>query len=190
MVVTTEHVGSQLSGCDDSLALGYAPQHRVKVCLLHDLQIFVRGIVLDPSDACRGIEEGYTPLLQEGHDAVLVEPFLLRQHEVVQILEEAESENAPHVVDVVGIIERHAPPFLRRRERAQHQQLSMLWQKRLEGMALYRLQHPVFGIIFTHDDAKIRKINETMQLFFKKYLAECENLRNFAARKWNFNSNK
>ena len=23
-------------------------------------------------------------------------------------------------------------------------------------------------------------------LFFKKYLAECENLRNFAARKWNF----
>jgi hypothetical protein len=46
-----------------------------------------------------------------GNDVIKVEPLCLCIHEVVLVSIEDLSFNSPMVVDEVGVIEIHAPPF-------------------------------------------------------------------------------
>ena len=58
---------------------------------------------------------------------------------MVLVAKEQLSLNSPVVVDEVGVIEVHAPPFALWRKTAQEQHLGVLWQERTERMVLYTI---------------------------------------------------
>ena len=67
----------------------------------------------------------------------LVEAFLTDDAEVVFIVEMDKADDAPEVVDPVGVIEWHAPAVGLGRETAQKQYPGVAGQERLERMRLY-----------------------------------------------------
>jgi hypothetical protein len=60
---------------------------------------------------------------------------------MILIPKEANTEDSPHIVDVVRVVETHAPSLLMRRKSAQHQQLGICRHERLEGMTLNQFTH-------------------------------------------------
>jgi len=70
------------------------------------------------------------------YQAFEAERLVVEVDKVVLVIEEAQADNAPHVVRKVGIEEVHRPPFTRGRKTAQHQHSAMLRQEGWPGMGL------------------------------------------------------
>ena len=77
----------------------------------YKIALLVGGIVLQATYRCRGVEEGKTLLLAECHDIINLKTLGIEVHEMVLVAKEHLPFYAPVVVDEVGIIEVHAPPF-------------------------------------------------------------------------------
>ena len=127
----------QLTSHNDGMALRQPAKHGMQVSFFDHFEVFVAGRVLCSDDAGASIEEGNALLFQKGDDGIKVVGFLLLSHEVLLVAEEAKSNQAPHVVGEVRVVELHAPAFLGRWKRTQHQYPCIGWQKRFKGMNLH-----------------------------------------------------
>ena len=104
---------------------------------LHHLQEFVRSIVLQSFDGGGCVEEGDAPVLAVGNDGIEAETLGFCIHKVILVAKEDFSLNAPVVVDEVGIIEVHAPPFPLRGETAEEKHFGILRQEGNERMVFH-----------------------------------------------------
>ena len=86
-------------------------QQGTDVRRFHHLQKLVGGIVLQATDGCRGIEEGQALLFAERYYLVNLKTLGVEVHEMVLVVKEHLPLYAPVVVDEVGVVEVHAPPF-------------------------------------------------------------------------------
>ena len=86
-------------------------QQRMDVGRLHNLKELVGGIVLQATDGGRGVKEGKALLLTECHDVLQFKPLGLLVNEVVAVTKEHSALDTPVVIDEIGVIEVHAPPF-------------------------------------------------------------------------------
>ena len=132
-----ERVGGFLSRRYDVGKAGQAAHHRLKVSRLHYHEVLVRRRVLQSADGCGGVVHADALTGKKAFDVVKEECLVLLADEAHLVLEEADAEDAPHVVGEVGIIEVHRPAFLSRREAAEHQQTASFWKERRERMALH-----------------------------------------------------
>ena len=82
------------------------------------------------------VVEGQASLGAEFLYRGLVEAFFFDYAEVVFIVEMYQADDAPEVVDPVGVIKWHAPAMGLRREAAQKEYLGVLGQEGLKGMRL------------------------------------------------------
>ena len=83
-----------------------------------------------------GVVEGQAVLGAEVFYGGLVEAFLVDDAEVVFIIKVDEADDAPEVVDPVGVIEWHAPAVGLGRETAQEEDPGVLGQEGLKGVML------------------------------------------------------
>ena len=84
-----------------------------------------------------GVVESQSVLCAEVFYGLLIEAFFFDDAEVVFIIEMYQADDAPEVVDPVGVIERHAPAVGLGRETAQKQHPGVLRQKWLKRVLLY-----------------------------------------------------
>ena len=126
-----------LSCGDDGPALGNPAQESLDIGGFRYLQKSVGGVAPQSSHRNCRVEEGDALPLQKGTENVQTEYLLLRIVEIVLVVEECQSEDAPHIILDIGVEEVHGPPFEGWREAAQHEHLRAGWQKRLQGMAFY-----------------------------------------------------
>ena len=106
------NLGGQLTCRDNGLAFRQLPEHGVKVGLFDDFQVLVRSCACGTADAGGSIEEGDALCFEEGDELVETEGFVGCIDEMLLVIIEDDAENAPHVVDEVGVIELHRPPLL------------------------------------------------------------------------------
>ena len=99
-----------------------------------DLQERVGGIVLQAAHLACGVVERQALAGAERSNRSLIKPLLAREAEMVLVAEMDEPHNPPEIVDPVGVVERHAPAVLLRRETAQKQDAGVLRQERREWM--------------------------------------------------------
>lgn len=100
---------------------------------------------------------------------------MLRIHQPLAVIVKHLAEYLPHHVGAVGVEEFHAPPFPRWREAAQHQQLGIGWQKRLQRVPLHGY------IIVRHSDCKnTKKIFQCKKHIFLRIIIQ--NIKGFSAR--------
>ena len=107
------------------------------VCRFHDFEEIVRGVGLQTPHAPGGVEEGETLRAAEGDDALAVERLrgVRAALEVVSVIVEEQTHDAPEVVDPVGVEEVHAPPCAGRRETAEEEGTAVGRQEGFERMA-------------------------------------------------------
>ena len=86
--------------------------------MFYDFQESIRGVVLQSFDGCGCIEEGNAFLVEESHDFILFEAFMLCINEMVAVAKPDLALDAPVVVDEIGVEKVHAPALLRRWEAA------------------------------------------------------------------------
>ena len=110
---------------------------RLYIGRFHHFKKLVGGIVLQPSDGSRSIEESDTLLLTEGNNLLQLKALGLLIHKVVAIAKEHFALDAPVVVDEVGIIEVHAPSLTLWRKAAQKQHFGTHGQKGTQRMILH-----------------------------------------------------
>ena len=108
----------------------------------HHFQELIRRIVFQATDGCSCIEEGNSPFRTESNDVFNVKSFVCLVHEVVPISKEHIALNPPVIVDEVGVIEIHTPPFALRWETAQKQDLCILGQEGFQRMVLHTSPTP------------------------------------------------
>src|SRR5574344_1044709 len=89
------------------------------VSLLHHFKILIAGIILQPSHGCCRIKETDAILLAMADNIIQSECLALLIHKMLFVTIEHLPLYAPMVVDEVGIIEVHTPPFTLGRKAAQ-----------------------------------------------------------------------
>ena len=134
----SERVGGFLSRRYDVGKKGKTAYHRLKVSRLHDHEVLVRRRILQSAYGSGGVVHADALTGKKAFDVVKVECLVLLADEAHLVLEEADAEDAPHVIGEVRIIEVHCLAFLPRREAAEHQQTASFGKERREGMALHR----------------------------------------------------
>jgi hypothetical protein len=130
------HRRSQLTCGDNRFALGQPGQQLRQVGFLDYFEVLVRGRILGSDNTGCGIKQGYSLLIQERYEGILIVGFLLLPYKVHLVAKEAQAKDAPHVVGEIWVVKVNAPPLWRRWESTKHQQLGVSRQKGLEGMAL------------------------------------------------------
>ena len=108
-----------------------------------NLQKLVCGIALQTTYSRGSVVECHAFLSQESFQTHLVETLSVRCQEVVFVLKENPTEDAPHVVLQIGIEEIHGPSCLRRRKTAQHQHAASVGQERFKRMIFNSYLHHV-----------------------------------------------
>ena len=101
------------------------------------LEVGIGGVVFEAADLGGGVVECQAVLGTELAYGGLVEAFLAYDAEVVLVVEMDKADDAPEVIDPVGVIEWHAPAVGLGRETAQKQYSGVAGQERLERMRLY-----------------------------------------------------
>ena len=130
---------SQLSGRHHTAALRQRTEHRVKVGLLHHLQVLVGRRSRGAAYTQAGVEDGNALFAHHRLDGVKTVSLMRLVDEVQLVAKEDQPHDAPHVVGVVGVIPLHAPTLRCRRKGAEHQQLGIRRQEWRKGMRLHRL---------------------------------------------------
>ena len=95
-------------------------QHGGQVEGLDDAQMGIGGIVLLADGAAHTGADGDAACDEEGADTPGIKALFPGYFEIGGIVKEEAAIDAPHIVLVVGIVERHATLFRRRRETAAH----------------------------------------------------------------------
>ena len=129
-------LGGFLAGGDKGVARRDPGEEGGDVGGLNHLQEGVGGIVLEAAHLAGGVVEGEALAGAEGADRRFVEAFLARHAEVVLVAEMDQAQDAPEVVDPVGVVERHAPAVRLRREAAQKQDTRAFRKKWLKRVLL------------------------------------------------------
>ena len=109
----------------------------------------VGGVVPEAADFAGGVVEGQALGGAEGPDGGLVKALFRDEAEVVLVGKEDEAEDAPEVVDPVGVIEWNAPAVGLGRETAQEEDAGTRGEERLERV-LFHLT-VVFGFFGSYD---------------------------------------
>ena len=108
-----------LAGGDQGVAGGDLRQQGRDVGGPNHLQEGVGGVVTEAADFAGGVVEGQAVIGTKRPDGHLVKALFGRDAEAVFIVKEDEADDAPEVVDPVGVIEGHAPAVGLGREAAQ-----------------------------------------------------------------------
>lgn len=122
--------GRLLSGRDDGFALWMVAEQLWNVGRPDDEQIFVGSRILGSDDGCRRIVNTYFLRGQKLFDSFFPIGFLSFVDKFEFVVEKTQSENAPHIIGVVGVKELHAPSVTSRWETAEHEQLHVRWCER------------------------------------------------------------
>lgn len=128
-----EGLGGFTSGAAEVVALRELVQQGSYVGRLDNLKMFVSSIALQTDDGLGGIEDSDASRLAE-RDYIAVHEAVVGRAEMLFVGEKDLPDDAPHVVLRIGIEERHAPAFLRRREAAEHEQPGFRRKEGLQGM--------------------------------------------------------
>ena len=107
------------AGGDESVAGRDSGQESGNIGGGDDFEEGVGGVVLQAADFGGGVVEGEAGVGTEGANQSFVKPLLARHTEVRLVPKVNQPHDAPEVVDPVGVIERHAPAVLLRRETAE-----------------------------------------------------------------------
>ena len=98
-----------LAGGDQGMATGYLPKQGRHIGGGNHFQESVGSIVLQTPHLAGRVVEGQAPGSAERTDGGFVKTFLTRDAEMVLVVKKDQPQDAPEVVDPVGIVERHAP---------------------------------------------------------------------------------
>ena len=136
MEVGGKDLGGKLPCRKHSPTLGQSVEERIKVGWLYDVKVLVGGSALGASHPDSRIVDGHTEGGQEGLQLGQAEGVPGLIDKVHLVAKEMETENAPHIVGVIGIIPIHTPTTGRRGECAKHQQACIDREERLKRMCL------------------------------------------------------
>ena len=128
-------LGGFASGAAEIVAQREPVQQGSDVGRLDNLKMFVGSIALQADDGLGGVENSDATGLAERDYIGMLEAVVGRA-EVLLVAEKDLTDDAPHVVLGIGIEERHAPAFLRRREAAEHEQPGFRRKEGLQGVVL------------------------------------------------------
>ena len=120
----------------DAPALRHLRHQPCHIRRLHDFEVGIGGISLQPPHALGGVEEGKALALSEVDDAPTVKrlcPSLLHL-EVTTVSKEDDAHDAPKIVYPVRVEEVHAPPYARRRETTQKEYAGISGEEGFERM--------------------------------------------------------
>ncbi|OAV63283.1 hypothetical protein Barb6_03829 [Bacteroidales bacterium Barb6] len=117
----------------NSLTKGYLPHNCNRVERLYHFQKLIGGITLVPDNLRRRISQTDTLFPAKGNGFLLIKCLLISQ-EIVSVAIENKTENPPHIICDIRIVEIHRPTWFGWRETAQHQELRLFRKKETEGM--------------------------------------------------------
>ncbi len=132
-----DNLGGLLAGGDKGVAERDLLQQCGDIGRRYYLEVGIGGVVFKAFYLGGGVVECQAVLGAELAYGGLVEAFLTDDAEMVLVVEMNEADDAPEVVDPVGVIERHAPAVWLGWETAQKQYSGGLGQERLKRMRLY-----------------------------------------------------
>jgi len=130
-----EGLGGFATGAAEVVALREAVEQGSDVGRFDNLKMFVGSIALQADDGLGGVEDSDALGLAE-RDYIAVHEAVVGRAKMLFVAEKDLPDDAPHVVLGIGIEERHAPAFLRRREAAEHEQPGFRRKEGLQGMVL------------------------------------------------------
>lgn len=133
-IVSCEERGGQLTGTDDSAQTGEDREKSVEVGGFYHFEILVGGSTFCAPYARAGVVEGDTFLSEKFLECLLLIGLMLPVDEVFSVVEEDQTDDAPHIIGEVRIVPGHAPSFGCRREGAEHQQACFLGEEGFERM--------------------------------------------------------
>ncbi len=128
--------GGFFAGGDEGAAGGDAAQQGPDVGGGDDFQEGVGGVVTQASDLGGGVVESEAPAGAEVADGGFVEAFFGREAEVVFVSEVDEAQDAPEIVDPVGVEEGDGPAGRRGREAAEEENAGAFGEEGREGVLL------------------------------------------------------
>ena len=128
--------GGFFAGGDEGVAAGDLAQEGGDVGGGDDFEEGVGGVVAQASYFTGGVVESEALLSAEGADGGFVEAFLLLDAEVVFVVEVDQAQDAPEVVDPVGVEEGDGPAAGRGREAAEEEDAGAFGEEGREGVLL------------------------------------------------------